>query len=73
MCADARNIKSLLVVEALGIPVLHTYNVTTVLHEFHRDNGAGHECSHFCFPVPLIWVDSMITALSASPPTPISA
>ena len=33
-----------------GIPVLDTWNQTTELYKFHRDNGHGYECSHFCFP-----------------------
>ena len=33
-----------------GIPVLDTWNQTTELWKFHRDNGHGYECSHFCFP-----------------------
>jgi hypothetical protein len=67
--ANARNIKALPVAESLGIPVMHTFNVTAALHDFHRDNGDGHECSHFCFPVPLIWVDAMVKTLQAFPPT----
>eukprot|EP00959_Pyramimonas_sp_CCMP1952_P007255 152208-Pyramimonas_sp.AAC.1 len=31
--------------QALGIPVIHTYNLTAPLHDFHRNNGKGHECS----------------------------
>ena len=33
-----------------GIPVLDTWNQTTGLYKFHRDNGHGYECSHYCFP-----------------------
>ena len=33
-----------------GIPVLDTWNQTTELYKFHRDNGHGYECSHYCFP-----------------------
>lgn len=38
------------VVVEQGIPVLDTWNQTTELHKFHRDNGHGYECSHYCFP-----------------------
>ena len=33
-----------------GVPVVPIYNETIPLWEFHRDNGDGHECTHFCFP-----------------------
>ena len=26
------------------------FNETVPLWQFHRDNGDGHECTHFCFP-----------------------
>lgn len=35
---------------AKGIPVVHTFNESVPLWKMHRDNGAGHECSHYCFP-----------------------
>ena len=35
---------------AKGIPVVHTFNESVPLWRMHRDNGAGHECSHYCFP-----------------------
>ncbi|KAK9821784.1 hypothetical protein WJX81_002796 [Elliptochloris bilobata] len=47
-----------------GIPVLDTWNQTTELWEFHRDNGHGHECSHFCFPsAPQVWVHALYISL----------
>lgn len=66
--ANQRNLVTLPVVSKLHIPIIHTYNVSAVLHDFHRDNGAGHECSHFCYPVPGLWVHSLFKTLAASPP-----
>ncbi len=33
-----------------GLAVLDTWNQTTELWQYHRDNGHGYECSHYCFP-----------------------
>lgn len=33
-----------------GVPVVPIFNESVPLWEYHRDNGEGHECSHFCFP-----------------------
>ena len=33
-----------------GIAISATYNETLPLWQYHRDNGAGHECTHFCVP-----------------------
>ncbi len=38
------------VLASKGIPVVPVFNETVPLWEFHRDNGEGHECTHFCFP-----------------------
>ena len=38
------------VMAAKGVPVVPTYNESVPLWQHHRDNGDGHECTHFCFP-----------------------
>ena len=39
-----------------GVPLVETWNETLPLWEFHRDNGAGLECTHYCFPsAPQLW------------------
>ena len=48
-----------------GIPVVHTWNETLPLWDYHRDNGAGLECTHFCFPsAPQLWVHALWQTLS---------
>eukprot|EP00192_Tetraselmis_astigmatica_P004901 CAMPEP_0117679878 /NCGR_PEP_ID=MMETSP0804-20121206/18042_1 /TAXON_ID=1074897 /ORGANISM="Tetraselmis astigmatica, Strain CCMP880" /LENGTH=482 /DNA_ID=CAMNT_0005489315 /DNA_START=146 /DNA_END=1594 /DNA_ORIENTATION=- len=66
--ADRRNRQVLPTIRNMGIPVVYTYNQTTVLHEFHRDNGKGYECTHYCWPVQGVWVHSMLATLQATPP-----
>lgn len=34
----------------LGITIVPSYNETVPLYYYHRDNGKGWECTHFCFP-----------------------
>lgn len=35
------------------------------LWEFHRDNGKGYECTHYCHPSgPQIWIKSLLDVLS---------
>jgi hypothetical protein len=70
---NQRNLVTLPVAEKLKIPIIHTYNMTAILHDFHRDNGAGHECSHYCWPVPGLWVHAMQKTLHASPPSALPA
>lgn len=36
--------------QAAAIPVIQSWNETVPMWEAHRDNGAGHECSHYCHP-----------------------
>ena len=69
--ANARNANSLPHATRLGIPIIHTYNRTTILHQYHRNNGQGHECSHYCWPVPGLWAHATLGALRANPPTPL--
>ena len=46
--------------EEAGIPVIDTWNQSLPLWDHHRDNGAGHECTHFCFPsAPQLWVHAL--------------
>ncbi len=45
------------VMSKAGIPVVSTWNDTLPLWEFHRDNGHGLECTHFCAPsAPQLWL-----------------
>ena len=68
---NARNLNNLPLVAEAGVPIVHTFNQTVILHDFHRNNGAGHECSHYCFPVQGLWVNSLLNTFRASPPTPL--
>lgn len=70
--ANMRNEVSFPLAKRFRIPIIHTYNQTAMLHEFHRDNGHGYECTHFCFPVPGIWIYSFVKTLCAPPPRPLS-
>lgn len=55
------------VMAAKGIPVVHAYNESVPLWQMHRDNGAGHECTRFCFPgAPVVSLCSRARALSNS-------
>jgi hypothetical protein len=33
-----------------GVAVSATWNETLPLWLYHRDNGAGYECTHYCAP-----------------------
>ena len=45
------------VMSKAGIPVVSTWNETLPLWDFHRDNGHGLECTHFCAPsAPQLWL-----------------
>ena len=68
--ANMRNANSLPHAALLGIPVIHSYNRTSILHKFHRNNGEGHECSHYCWPVPGLWAHATMMAFREHPPTP---
>ncbi|KAK9812996.1 hypothetical protein WJX72_006927 [[Myrmecia] bisecta] len=62
-----RNELSNAAMQDAGIPIIHTYNDTAPLHEYHRDNGAGHECTHHCHPSgPQVWVHALYQTLSAN-------
>ena len=47
-----------------GVPLVETWNETLPLWEFHRDNGAGLECTHYCFPsAPQLWTYILFNTL----------
>ncbi|CAL5228742.1 g11927 [Coccomyxa viridis] len=53
------------VMSQAGIPVVSTWNDTLPLWEFHRDNGHGLECTHFCHPsAPQLWVYRLYETLA---------
>lgn len=59
-----RNVVSRAVMAAADIPVLQIWNESTALWNYHRDNGAGWECSHYCFPsAPQVWVYHLLVKL----------
>lgn len=59
-----RNIISRAVMAAADIPVLQIWNESTALWNYHRDNGAGWECTHYCFPsAPQVWVYHLLVKL----------
>ena len=59
-----RNIIARPVMSAVGIPVLQTWNESMLLWNYHRDSGAGWECTHFCFPsAPQVWVYHLLRKL----------
>ena len=63
-CAFCLQISNTVMHES-GIPIVHTWNETLPLWDYHRDNGAGLECTHFCFPsAPQLWVHALWQALS---------
>lgn len=54
------------VMKEAGVAVSATYNETVPLWQYHRDNGAGYECTHFCSPsAPQVWVFGLIQTLRA--------
>lgn len=62
----SRNIMSRPIMAAYDIPVLQTWNETTDLWNYHRDNGAGWECTHYCFPsAPQVWVHHLFVLLES--------
>lgn len=59
-----RNIIARPVMSAAGIPVLQTWNESMLLWNYHRDSGAGWECTHYCFPsAPQLWVYHLLRKL----------
>ncbi|PSC74746.1 hypothetical protein C2E20_2256 [Micractinium conductrix] len=38
------------IMRAAGVPIIQSFNDTVPLSDAHRDNGSGHECTHYCFP-----------------------
>lgn len=61
-----RNILSRAIMHNHFVPVLQIWNETTDLWNYHRDNGAGWECTHYCFPsAPQVWVHHLFVMLQA--------
>ena len=59
-----RNIIARPVMMAAGIPVLQTWNESMLLWNYHRDSGAGWECTHYCVPsAPQVWVYHLLRKL----------
>ncbi|KAL4856502.1 Presequence protease 1 [Chlorella vulgaris] len=59
-----RNAAADSVMRRAGIPILPSYNESVWMHAFHRDNGAGLECTHFCHPsTPQTWVLALFKTL----------
>ncbi|KAL0040750.1 hypothetical protein WJX79_004140 [Trebouxia sp. C0005] len=59
-----RNVISRAVMAAADIPVLQIWNESIALWNYHRDNGAGWECTHYCFPsAPQVWVYHLLVKL----------
>ncbi|KAK9793163.1 hypothetical protein WJX73_000443 [Symbiochloris irregularis] len=55
------------------IPYVNTWNLTSMLWDFHRDNyGHGHECSHFCHPgAPQVWIYHIYEKIKAFAPADV--
>ena len=52
------------IMRAAGVPIIQSFNDTVPLSDAHRDNGSGHECTHYCFPsAPQVWVAQLVEAL----------
>ena len=61
-----RNIMSRSIMKEYSIPVLQIWNETMDLWNYHRDNGAGWECTHYCFPsAPQVWVHHLTILLNS--------
>lgn len=44
---------------------LHAHTLTCACFTAHRDNGAGYECTHYCFPsAQQTWVFAFYRALT---------
>jgi elongator complex protein 2 len=52
-----------------GVPIVETWNETLPLWDYHRDNGAGLECTHFCQPsAPQLWLYLLYKTLQGISP-----
>lgn len=48
------------------VPIIHHWNASLPLWDFHRDNGKGLECTHYCLPsAPQVWVAALHDTLEA--------
>jgi hypothetical protein len=45
-----RNTEADPIIRKAGIPIVPSFNETLWMADMHRDNGQGHECTHFCHP-----------------------
>jgi hypothetical protein len=65
------------VMRKAGVPVVAAWNETLPLWDYHRDNGAGLECTHFCVPsAPQLWVYLLaqtLRGIAAAEPAALSA
>lgn len=50
LAGNWRNAAADPVIRELGIPILPSHNESLWMWQFHRDNGHGWECTHFCTP-----------------------
>ena len=67
---NVRNLLSLPIVEGLEIPIIRIFNRTAIMDQYHKaDLKNGHECSHYCWPAPGLWVYALMETLRESPPT----
>lgn len=49
--------------QQVGVTIVPSYNETVPLYYYHRDNGKGWECTHFCFPsAQQTWVFALYRA-----------
>lgn len=52
-----------------GVAMSLTWNETQPMHLFHRSNGAGYECTHYCMPsAPQVWVHGLVQTLRSHVP-----
>lgn len=62
-----RNTEADPIIRKAGIPIVPSFNETLWMADMHRDNGQGHECTHFCHPsAPQTWVVALYRALRDS-------
>lgn len=53
----------------IGLPMSLTWNETQPLYLFHRSNGAGYECTHYCMPsAPQVWIHGLVQTLRSHVP-----
>ena len=45
-----RNVAADAVMQAASIHIIYSFNETLRMQNMHRNNGQGHECTHYCHP-----------------------